>query len=280
MRRTFSASSLDTNLPLRFEGKVHSIFSKALNIKIEENELISIVAAEKLNGPNRILVELPKNKDLVALEIKQGMKVIGNGQEVRIDGGRLSISLERAERWSPEVKKEKRILNSQVKNNLSFLQKSLSVEKDENKVSQELKVRIQKLAKSIEEENLSKVPKDIKRLISFGEGLTPSGDDFLVGLIASLHFLSNLKLKHLLNKIKRIINLEKEKTTFLSGKFLEYACQGRFPETILNLIEAIFSGNREEVRETARRCLDFGATSGRDTLLGVVRGLDLIVQSQ
>jgi len=276
MKRTFSASSFDSNLPLRFGGEVHSVFSKAFNIRTEEDELISIVAAEKLNGPQRILLKLPED-DFISFGIKRGTKTVRTTQEISIDNGNFLISLEKAKRWSSQVEIKKEISAGKIGDVIFYLKIFLAGEK-KNRVSQELEVRTQKLIKSIKEENSPGISKRVKRLIGFGEGLTPSGDDFLVGLIASLHFLSNLKLKHLLNKIKRIVNLEKERTNFLSGKCLEYACQGRFPETILNLIEAIFSGNREEVREAARRCLDFGATSGRDTILGVLEGLSLNVK--
>lgn len=278
MRQTFSTSSLDANLPLRFEGKVQSVFSKVFNIRTEEDELISIVAAEKLNGPNRILIELPEDKDFVSFEIKEGMRIEGNEQEVRVDGGRLSISLEGAERWSPEVKREGSTPTSRIKDNLSSLKRSLLIERKGDRISPALRARIHKLIKSLEKKNLSKVSENIKRFIGFGEGLTPSGDDFLVGLVASLHFLNDPDLKSFLQRIKEIINSEKDRTTFLSGKFLKYACQGRFPETVLNLIEAFFSGDREEVEEAARKCLESGATSGKDTVLGVLCGLSLGVR--
>lgn len=282
MRQTFSASSFDANLPSEFVGRVHSIFSKAFNIKTEEDELISIVAAEKLNGPNRILIKLPGDNDFTTLEIKEGTRVVGTTQKISIDNGNFLISLREAKKWSSKVEIEEKTLSSRVRDNLfgSFPQKDFSTKQERSSISQELRIRIQELIASIKERDSAKISKNIKRLIGFGEGLTPSGDDFLVGLIASLYFLGNSKSQHLLKKIKRIINLEKEKTTFLSGKFLEYACQGRFPETILDLIEAIFSENGEGTEEAARRCLDFGATSGRDTLLGVVEGLGLIVQDR
>ncbi len=279
MRRTFNASSLDANLPLRFEGEVHSIFSKALNTRTKENELISVVTREKLNGPNRILLKLSEAEDFVTLEIREGMKVKGNRQEVKIDGGRLSISLEKAERWSPESKRGGSTPCSQIKDNLSSLKKSLLIEREGDRISQALRTRTQELITSIKEKDLPKVSENIKRLIGFGKGLTPSGDDFLVGFIASLHFLDSSKFKYFSREIRRMISLKKERTTFLSGKFLEYACQGKFSETILSLIKTIFSRNREEVEETTKRCLDFGATSGRDTVLGILSGLSLSIKA-
>ncbi len=277
MRRTFSASSLDANLPLRFEGEVHSIFSKAFNIRTEEDELISIVATEKLNGPNRILLELPEDEDFISLGIKKGAKTIGTIQEISIDNGNFLISLEKAKRWSSQVEIKKEISAGKIGDAIFYL-KSFSAGEKKNRVSQELEVRTQKLIKSIEEKNSPKISKNVKRLIGFGEGLTPSGDDFLVGFIASLHFLNDSRMGYLARRIKEVIELEKERTTFLSEKFLEYACRGRFSETILDLLETIFSGDRVEVKEAVRRCLDFGASSGRDTLLGVLEGLSLGVQ--
>ncbi len=311
MRRTFSASSFDANLPFRFEGKVHSIFSKALNIKIEQNELISIVAAEKLNGPNRILLQLPEDEDFFSFGIKKEARTVGTTQKISIDNGNFLISLREAKKWSPKIEIKGKTSSARVRDNLtflskseerdnlfgSFLQKDFSTKQERNKkappitrgepcfltsfennISQELRIRIQELTGSIKERDPSKISKKVKRLIGFGEGLTPSGDDFLVGLIVSLYFLNDSRFEHLSKKIKKVVELGKKRTTFLSEKFLEYACQGRFPETVLDLLETIFSGDSVGVKKAARRCLDFGATSGRDTLLGVVRGLDLIVQ--
>ena len=273
MRRTFSASSFDSNLPLRFGGEVHSVFSKAFNIRTEGDELISIVAPEKLNGPHRILLKLPED-DFISFGIKRGTKTVRTAQEISIDNGNFLISLEKSKRWSFQVEIKKEISAGKIGDAIFYLKIFLAGEK-KNRISQELEVRTQKLIESIEEENSPKISKNVKRLIGFGEGLTPSGDDFLVGLITSLHFLGNSESQHLLKKIKRIINLEKERTTFLSGKFLEYACQGKFSETILSLMKTIFSGDRVEVKEAVRRCLDFGATSGRDTVLGILSGLSL-----
>lgn len=277
MRRTFSASSFDSNLPLRFEGEVHSIFSKALNIRTEEDELISIVAAEKLNGPHRILLRLSEDEDFVTLEIREGMRVKGSRQEVKINRGRLSVSLEKAERWSPEIKRGGSTPYSQIKDNLLSLKRRLLIERDGDIISQALRTRTQELITSVKEKDLPKVSENVRRLIGFGEGLTPSGDDFLVGFVASLHFLDNSIFKYFSREIRRSINLKKKRTTFLSEKFLEYACQGKFSETILNLIKTIFSEDREEVEEATKRCLNFGASSGRDTILGVLEGLSLNV---
>ena len=301
MRRTFNASSLDANLPLRFEGRVHSIFSKALNIKIEEDELISIVAAEKLNGPNRILLKLHEDENFFSFEIKKEARAVGTTQKISIDNGNFLISLREAKKWSSKVEIEEKTSSSRVRDNLLgfFLQKDFLTKQKRNKnaspitrgkpcfltsfensISQELGIRIQKLITSVKERNLPKISENITRLIGFGKGLTPSGDDFLVGLIAPLCFLNDSRFEYLLKEIKEVVELGKKRTTFLSEKFLEYACQGRFPETVLDLLETIFSGDRVGVKKAARRCLDFGATSGRDTLLGVVEGLGLIVQGR
>ncbi len=273
MRRTFSASSFDSNLPLRFRGEVHSVFSKAFNIRTEEDELISIVASEKLNGPHRILLKLPED-DFISFGIKRGTKTVRTAQEISIDNGNFLISLEKAKRWSSQVEIKKEISAGKIGDAIFYLKIFLAEEK-KNRVSQELEVRTQKLIKSIEEENSPKISKNVKRLIGFGEGFTPSGDDFLVGLIASLYFLDNSMFKYFSREIRRIINLKKKRTTFLSGKFLEYACQGKFSETILNLLKTIFSEDREDVENAAKRCLNFGATSGRDTVLGILSGLSL-----
>ena len=275
MGRTFNTLSLDANLPRSFAGSIYSVFPRAFNIRTGENELISIVAAEKLNGPNRILLKLSGEGDFISLGLRRGMEVIGTRQEINVDGESFLILLAAADSWYSAIEIDGVTASWRVKDNLSFLQEFLYLEGGDNRISQELRVRGQDLIKSIERRNFAEISGRIKKLIGFGEGLTPSGDDFLTGLIASLLLVNNAGFGYLVRSVKEVIGLEKERTTFLSGKFLEYACQGRFPEVILNLIEAIFAKGREEVEKAARRCLDFGASSGRDTLLGILFGLSL-----
>jgi hypothetical protein len=272
--RIFKALSFDDKLPCRFRGEVLSVFSGAFNIRTEKDDIISIVAPEKWNGPNRILLKLPAAEDFLSLGLRVAMPVVSTRKAIDIDSGCFLISLPTDRGWSAEIKIEKKISSWQVQDNFLSFRKFL-VQEDGGRVAQEFRARSQSLIEALEKRDFIGIPRNIKRLVGFGKGLTPSGDDFLLGLIASLYLINDPRLDYLVSKIKEIIASEREKTTFLSAKFLEYASQGRFSESILNLLEAILTKNPAATEEAVKKCLDFGASSGRDTLFGIASGLSL-----
>ena len=78
-------------------------------------------------------------------------------------------------------------------------------------------------------------------LLGLGEGLTPAGDDCLVGALAV-------------------------RTTAVGREFVVHALAGRFSEPMLALLRA---RGPIEAAEAVRRLAGLGATSGMDTLAGL-----------
>lgn len=94
--------------------------------------------------------------------------------------------------------------------------------------------------------------KGYNSLIGMGLGLTPSGDDFIAGVLA-YEFATR----------KKIIteNLDFINTNHISREFLKYATKGIFSEDILKLLN-----NKIDFVE---EILKSGHTSGADTLFGI-----------
>lgn len=106
------------------------------------------------------------------------------------------------------------------------------------------------------------------RLIGLGIGLTPSGDDFLCGVLAGLTLCGTEQdpfLGILRDRIARNLN----RTNTISAAFLSSAARGCFSEPVLQLSE--FPAG-EEIR---RQFQAIGHSSGFDTLCGVLFGLSL-----
>ena len=109
----------------------------------------------------------------------------------------------------------------------------------------------------------------IKRAVTYlaglGSGLTPSGDDYLLGVMASLWLTKNT---HFLDEIAR---LSSQKTTSLSAAYLMAASKGDFAECWHDLAQAVLYQDPKVLRDSISEFIQIGASSGRDALVGFSR---------
>ncbi|MBN2407559.1 MAG: DUF2877 domain-containing protein [Elusimicrobia bacterium] len=113
----------------------------------------------------------------------------------------------------------------------------------------------------------------LRDIIGMGRGLTPSGDDFLVGSLNTTAAFS----KKLFKKLSSEISPGIEKTTSLSRHFLELALKKRAGEDIISLLKAIAAGNEKNIDKYSENILNIGATSGYYTLRGIAWALKKIL---
>ena len=102
------------------------------------------------------------------------------------------------------------------------------------------------------------------RLIGLGEGLTPAGDDCVVGALAAIHRLAPGWLDS--RAALAIAEAARCRTTDVARDFLLEALAGRFAEPVLAVLTAPSAAH---ATAAARRLLAMGATSGADTLNGL-----------
>lgn len=110
------------------------------------------------------------------------------------------------------------------------------------------------------------------RMIGMGEGLTPSGDDFICGLLASLQFClgkEDLFVTDLIKALKDNIH----KTTMISQAYLSHAMEGRYMKSIHTVYHALVSNG--EIDDIVDEFKQIGHSSGIDTLIGINFGLKL-----
>lgn len=112
----------------------------------------------------------------------------------------------------------------------------------------------------------------LSRLVGLGVGLTPSGDDFIVGAlaIAQARSLSGGLGEELID----IVDDLGRTTTSVSQHYLMSAARGRFSKSVIDVVDAVLCGDSpmdSAAFETAiKALLDHGSTSGTDTLAGMV----------
>jgi len=105
----------------------------------------------------------------------------------------------------------------------------------------------------------------VERLAGLGQGLTPAGDDFLLGVIAALWLLHQTGLPVI------IAGAAIPKTGILSGAFLQAAARREFMEPWHALISAAKHRDEANINTAVQWIADFGASSGTDALAGFAR---------
>lgn len=100
-------------------------------------------------------------------------------------------------------------------------------------------------------------------IIGRGLGLTPSGDDVLIGILFAMYYL-NMKGQIEIFRSKSDLN----RTNNISKEFLKYAYSGIFSESLLSLLDG------EDLCEKIDHIMKTGHTSGSDTLLGIYYGFN------
>ncbi len=113
-------------------------------------------------------------------------------------------------------------------------------------------------------------------LIGLGPGLTPSGDDLLMGFLAARTLLNGASdtTDIYLDVFRSEFPLLCGRTTLLSEELLYWASRGQFSKLMTDIMNSIADGDISGVRASALNMMtQFGATSGTDTLIGIVAGL-------
>jgi hypothetical protein len=109
-------------------------------------------------------------------------------------------------------------------------------------------------------------------IIGRGPGLTPAGDDVLVGILAVLNSPhSGSAGVKLAESLGRLIVPRLPTTTYVSGQLLRQAANGLFSRVVHDTLSALIEDRpQREMAEMVRRVLETGATSGADTCEGLL----------
>lgn len=130
---------------------------------------------------------------------------------------------------------------------------------------------MQALSSSIKRQNPIAFLEAAQNLVGAGVGLTPSGDDILLGVIACLRCTENNNdsenwfLPAFADLRRKMIGW----STQVSETFLYHALSGRFPERLLDLLHALNKSDIRAIKTSAEALTFLGKTSGREMALGL-----------
>jgi len=285
-------------------GRVHSIFSGAIDVVLRGGSMVSIVREEVGSGPTNIVTDLPRKMSMAELGVEKSDKVLRKSGEIRIGGKRavlVSIQHARLYRTEKEFPTKPRSI-SEIRTNVAAVARTAAsrghhqglgglipllvpsgIEKTKrpaalNSFSRLALPRVRSLLSKIREGRISDLGTDVQNLAGLGPGLTPSGDDMLSGLMASLALIAH-NLKGDAERVRRvnreIASSARKRTTMLSEEYLSQAARGETNEHFQELIKKMLTALPNEAKRSAELVLKVGETSGTDTVLGILLGFQL-----
>ena len=127
-----------------------------------------------------------------------------------------------------------------------------------------------RIQKYLLEDNLPNLTSSLRRFLGAGEGLTPGGDDFLIGLLLSINrwkdtFWSELDTGSL---NQSIVEAAYEGTTTLSANLIDCAARGQADERLIRALDWMMSGE-DDKRDTITNLLSWGHSSGVNAFAGM-----------
>jgi hypothetical protein len=306
------AISIGDSIPPEFNAAVHSVFRAAMNLRLGANQLITILAASEADLPQGIRVEAP---DDFSFEIfHAGEPATCRDGNLRLAS--LTIDLRGARRWkcdlpslqfdptNPTVSASwgsawKALNARQIESNADILAENL-VRFAESKspdfdaktgdpstgsgqvfalrqsVAERAGDALRGLVEATRQDDLPRADSSVRALIGLGSGLTPSGDDLLVGFIAGLWCSiqnQNERARFVSNLGDAIIR-HSSQTNEISRAYLHHAAQGQVSSLLANLAEAICAGwDSDRLLQVAEAAMRVGHTSGMDAVAGLLIGL-------
>jgi len=242
-------------------ASVLGVTSRGIFLQTQQKKVI-FLSREKYRGPLTLNIEAD---DAFFEGINLGDRVIIHGGNLAFPRIGLTCSSENADVWKPSDPPP--LANSKVEIKISldrFAQ--LLPAQPESFSNQELKA----LNLSLRSFNLQQVASQLIPFLGKGAGLTPSGDDLIVGFLLALNrwgkdFLPFLKVKepNLL-----LVQAAPLRTTSLSASLIESAAQGMADERLILALDSLVTGV-PDVEECITCLRNYGNTSGRDAFMGM-----------
>jgi hypothetical protein len=257
-----------------FAGRVHSVFTGACNVDVGDM-LLTIAAGRAGDGPALLRLAGEGSCDLRRL-FDAGERIFSCAALIRTT--RAALRLHHARVWRPE-ELTLRLPPPHLVARLRDAGRSLDRFVGRSRILRcEAAGTVAELANACRDlDPASAVPAALK-LVGWGEGLTPAGDDFLVGLLAGLEAMASgdAPRSQLRGAIAASVRAAVGRTTRIAAHYLSLAADGHYNERLVRLRNALLAGHDWcPVEAALSRMLAVGATSGADTASGLLTGLSV-----
>ncbi|MBA4311162.1 MAG: hypothetical protein C0417_00890 [Chlorobiaceae bacterium] len=252
---------------------LHSKFTLAVNF-CSDDSFVFVVNKEVGSGPLNIVVQGVAVDSISSLEVgSDGFYLNGDKfyfDELKIYDSKLQIS---------------DFIEEKFNRNLSFFEstliefsppKSLAFLLDEsrrNEFTSSFEIEyIKRFENAVQLFLSDDFLHGIKILKGLGPGLTPSGDDFISGVLIALNLQSMINSSDNSNVIEQIYKTAESGNHFTTA-FLRCAANGFLFEKFKRLIDSLLYAGEDEIIQNTRSLFTIGATSGADQAVGFLIGI-------
>jgi len=140
------------------------------------------------------------------------------------------------------------------------------------KLEDRLQAGIRTLTQWLQSTPGSQPEKKLQNIIGCGDGLTPSGDDILIGTLITLKYTNRLVQFEILSEW--IKTHATPRTNRISLAHLHAACKGHAVILLHDLLNAIGSNDTTLIQQALKELDQYGHRSGKDALRGLVAVID------
>jgi hypothetical protein len=250
-------------------------FDQACNLIDDEGDILSLVTPEI--GPGPFAVVLPLNLPFtrfVTLESSvslDGTTITVGAITIETAGTRLWHS---RPPWHRLCQSQLSLVTTVFRSRASQAFQTESNSALAASADQRLASAGRKLISGLDDGDENALRESATALAGLGNGLTPAGDDFLMGAIYALWALRSPEEAHQLANL--IVETAVPLTTSLSGAWLRAAARGEAAQPWHDLVSGLIDGNKATVAGAVDQILAIGHSSGADALAGFTAVIDSI----
>jgi hypothetical protein len=269
------------------EGTIHSIFQNGFNIKMGES---LVFIGNTKNGRLPFGIHLKNDTLFLLLRfITNDLRVIWKGDALYFSNESIQFKLDliRSKAYTNPIPK------MNIKNQFPSFERFLSMYIDhrepigiddlymedflvyflENQpiVQVDLATKVKELMDAVFSENEVFIEKVLRYFLGRGKGLTPSGDDILVGLLAIQSVTGHFS-PTFIGVLRQLITSE-ALTTDISREYLLYALNEKFSSIIVQMLEDLLNDEPMEMDKHFQDLVGIGHSSGVDSTFGLIIGI-------
>jgi uncharacterized protein DUF2877 len=233
-------------------GMVLSVHGSAVNVVID-GALVTVAGARKGGLPNGVLVADPFDPRSLGIRA----------------GGRVTIDVRSARHWSPKLGSLGIPPDLEVR--VGIARRAAAARNGGLHGIVPAANAFEAFAEAFTSGSEAAIVRSGQSLVGLGAGLTPAGDDVLVGLTAALTVLGDGRARGFAGAWA---GYAIGRTTLVAESFHRYAATGAYSERLHDVLRAILTGPVERIPAAVASAAAWGATSGTDTLAGILLGLD------
>lgn len=256
------------DLPLRWTGRIHSVFANSCNVALDGGGLLTIHRFSFGMLPRSLYVP-----DLDTKNLAQNAPAQGGPEGVCLGETRLG--------WGTPLRR----VNTKIprsayppsawKSSLALLRERQSVlggDAMTDALYTRLRRALAALWEGLRADDPSAVGEQCRACIGLGLGLTPSGDDMLLGTLTALHMYR----PDLACRLGAGITLLLDRTNDISRSYLQLALDGYAATPVLGAAAELAGGGTDQTQVL----LTVGHSSGCDILEGLITTAEQLVKTE